>query len=131
MAPEGDRFRRVVPSPRPLRVFEIRPIRWLLERGTIVICSGGGGIPTAYGADGKLHGVEAVIDKDRASSLLAQQLEADFFVMATDAEAVAIDWGTPRARNIRRASPAALADIGRILSGEAGTLVSQTFTGVT
>ena len=163
MAPEGDGFRRVVPSPLPLRVFEIRPIRWLLERGTIVICSGGGGIPTAYGEDGKLHGVEAVIDKDRASSLLAQQLEADFFVMATDVEAVWVDWQTPRARKIRRAPPealaeldfdvgsmgpkveaacqfalrtertaaiGALADIGRILAGEAGTLVSKSCSSI-
>src|SRR5262245_27075008 len=78
MAPDGDRFRRVVASPQPRRIFEIRPIRWLLDQGTIVICSGGGGIPTAYDDDGKLHGVEAVIDKDLAGALLAQQLEADF-----------------------------------------------------
>jgi len=108
LAPDGEGFRRVVPSPLPLRVFEIRPIRWLLERGTIVICSGGGGIPTAYGEDGKLHGVEAVIDKDRASALLARQLEADFLILATDVEAVWFDWQTPRARRIRRAPPEAL-----------------------
>ena len=108
VAADGAGFRRVVPSPQPRRIFEIRPIKWLLEHGVIVICAGGGGIPTMYGPDGKLQGVEAVIDKDRAASLLAQQLEADRFVMATDAEAVFVNWGRPEARAIRRASPAAI-----------------------
>ncbi len=108
VAADGKGWRRVVASPQPVRIFEIRPVRWLLEKGTIVICGGGGGIPTVYGPDGKLRGVEAVIDKDRAASLLAQQLEADFFIMATDVDAVSVDWGTPRARAIRRASPAAI-----------------------
>ena len=108
MAPDGDRFRRVVPSPLPKRIFEIRPIKWLLEKGTIVICAGGGGIPTMYGEGRKLHGAEVVIDKDRASALLARELEADFFIMATDVSAVQVGWGTPDARAIRRASPAAL-----------------------
>ena len=57
IAPDGDKYRRVVASPRPKRIFEIRPIKWLLEKGSIVICAGGGGIPTVYGADGKLQGV--------------------------------------------------------------------------
>ena len=109
MGQDGDRFRRVVPSPQPVRIFEIRPIQWLLERGTIVICAGGGGIPTMYGPGRKLHGVEAVVDKDRASALLARELEADLFIMATDADAVYLDWGKPTRRAIRRASPAALA----------------------
>ena len=80
----------------------------ILEKGTIVICGGGGGIPTVYGEDGKLHGVECVIDKDRVAALLAQQLDADFFVMATDVPAVSVGWGTPSAKAIRRASPAAI-----------------------
>ncbi len=109
MAADGDRLRRVVASPLPLRIFQIRPVRWLLERGCIVICAGGGGIPTMYGADGKLHGVEAVVDKDRAGALLARELEADLFVMATDAPAVFLDWGAPGQRAIRRARPADLA----------------------
>jgi carbamate kinase len=109
MAADGDRFRRVVPSPLPQRIFQIRPVQWLLERGCIVICAGGGGIPTMYGADGKLHGVEAVVDKDRAGALLARELEADLFIMATDADAVYLDWGKPGQRAIRRASPRALA----------------------
>jgi carbamate kinase len=105
IAPEGDRWRRVVPSPKPKRVFEIRPIKWLLERGVIVICTGGGGIPTMYHPDGSLHGAEVVIDKDRASALLARELEADFLVMATDVEGVYAGWGTPEAKLIRRATP--------------------------
>ena len=73
---DGDKWRRVVPSPEPRRIFELNPIRWLLERGTVVIAAGGGGIPTTYDDDGRLVGVECVIDKDRCSALLARQLEA-------------------------------------------------------
>jgi carbamate kinase len=108
VARDGPGWRRVVASPLPKRIFEIRPVRWLLEKGTIVICGGGGGIPTVYGENGKLQGVEAVIDKDRVASLLAQQTEADVFIMATDVSAVVAGWGTKDARPIRRASPAAL-----------------------
>lgn len=95
--PDGEHWRRVVPSPAPRRVFEIRPIRWLLDKGVVVICAGGGGIPTAYipGEDRKLDGVEAVIDKDFASELLARELEADLFIMATDVDGVYRDWGKP------------------------------------
>jgi carbamate kinase len=108
---DGDAWRRVVPSPRPQRIFEIRPIEWLLDHGTIVICAGGGGIPTIYerGADRKLVGVEAVIDKDLCSELLARELDADLLVMLTDADAVYVDWGKPTQLPIRRTSPAALA----------------------
>lgn len=95
IAPDGDHFRRVVPSPKPQRIFEIRPIRTLVDQGCIVICAGGGGIPTMYDADGKLHGVEAVIDKDLAASLLAQELDADLLVIATDVDGVYVGWGTP------------------------------------
>lgn len=111
---DGAKWRRVVPSPLPKRIFEIRPIRWLLDQGTVVICAGGGGIPTMYqkGADRKLIGVEAVIDKDLCTELLARDLDADLFVMLTDADAVYLDWGTPTQRAIRRATPASLADIG-------------------
>jgi carbamate kinase len=108
VARDGPAWRRVVASPLPKRIFELRPVRWLLEKGTIVICGGGGGIPTVYGEDGKLRGVEAVIDKDRVASLLAQQIEADAFIMATDVSAVVAGWGTKDARPIRRASPASL-----------------------
>jgi carbamate kinase len=109
MAADGDMMRRVVASPLPRRIFQIRPVRWLLERGCIVICAGGGGIPTMYGDDGKLHGIEAVVDKDRASALLARELAADLFIMATDAPAVFLDWGKPGQRAIRRAAPRHLA----------------------
>ena len=95
IAPDGDNFRRVVPSPRPKRIFEIGPIRTLVEQGCIVVCAGGGGIPTMYGEDGKLHGVEAVIDKDLAASLLAEELDADLLVIATDVDGVYTGWGTP------------------------------------
>jgi carbamate kinase len=101
---DGDKWRRVVPSPLPRRIFEIRPIKWLLERGTIVICTGGGGIPTMYDEDGKLHGVEVVVDKDLASALLARELEADLYLMATDVDAVYTDWGKPTAAPIREAT---------------------------
>jgi carbamate kinase len=96
----------------PKRIFEIRPIRWLLDRGTIVICAGGGGIPTMYdpNADRKLIGVEAVIDKDLCSELLARELDADLLIMATDADAVFVGFGTPEARAIHRASPAAISE---------------------
>jgi carbamate kinase len=97
---DGAKWRRVVPSPLPKRIFELRPIKWLLEKGTIVICAGGGGIPTAYGQNGskKLGGIEAVIDKDLASELLARELDADVFVMATDINGVYTDFGTPQQR---------------------------------
>ena len=110
---DGAKWRRVVPSPLPKRIFEIRPIRWLLDQGTVVICAGGGGIPTLFqkGAERKLIGVEAVIDKDFCSELLARELDADLFVMLTDIDAVHLDWGTPAQRAIRRVTPAALSNI--------------------
>jgi len=108
---DGDKWRRVVPSPMPQRIFETRPIKWLLEHDTVVIAAGGGGIPTMYspGHDRKLVGVECVVDKDFASELLARELGADLFVMLTDAEAVFVDWGKPTQKAIRRAPPDALA----------------------
>ena len=107
---DGDMWRRVVASPEPKRIFELRPIKWLLERNTIVIAAGGGGIPAAYqpGADRKLGGVECVIDKDLATELLARELKADLYVMLTDADAVYVDWGKPTQRAIRSATPDAL-----------------------
>jgi carbamate kinase len=103
--PDRDSLRRVVPSPAPKRIFEHRPIRWLLERGCVVICAGGGGIPTAYRAGGQLAGVEAVIDKDHASGLLARDLEADMLIMATDAPGVFLGFGTPAQVAVARAHP--------------------------
>ncbi|HEY3211756.1 MAG TPA: carbamate kinase [Actinomycetota bacterium] len=104
---DGDAWRRVVPSPEPKRIFEIRPIRWLLDKDAVVICAGGGGIPTMYdpNADRTLVGVEAVIDKDLASELLAREVEADLFVMATDVDGVYAEWGTPEQRRLEKVTP--------------------------
>ncbi len=112
IAPDGDKFRRVVPSPRPKRIFEIRPIQWLLEKGSVVICAGGGGIPTIYDENRKLHGIEAVIDKDLCSALLAEQLDADLLVIATDVDAAYINWGKPTQKAIAQAHPDDLERLG-------------------
>jgi carbamate kinase len=110
--PDGDHWRRVVPSPTPRRLFELNPIRYLLERGVTVICAGGGGIPTMYAPDRErfLMGIDAVVDKDLSSALLARELGADLLVMATDADAVYLDFATPAARAIQRATPDCLAE---------------------
>jgi carbamate kinase len=101
---DGEFWRRVVPSPIPQRIFQMRPIKWLLEKGTIVICTGGGGIPTVYTEDRKLIGAEVVIDKDYASALLAIELNADMYIMATDADAVYRNWGTDKATPLKNIS---------------------------
>jgi len=102
---DGTKWRRVVASPAPKRIFEIRPIKWLLEKGAVVICAGGGGIPTMYEPGTRtLVGAEVVIDKDRASALLAHELGADVYVMATDVDAVYTDFGTPQQKAIGRVS---------------------------
>jgi len=105
VAPDGEYWRRVVASPEPQRIFEMRPIHWLLENGATVICAGGGGIPTVYKPDGTLKGVEVVIDKDRASALLAFELDAGLLILATDTDGVYLDWGTEDARRIERITP--------------------------
>jgi carbamate kinase len=104
---DGDAWRRVVPSPEPLRIMEIQPITWLLGRGAVVICAGGGGIPTMYqsAGTGDLVGVEAVIDKDLASELLAEEVHADLFLMATDVDGVDLDWGTPGQLRLDQVTP--------------------------
>ena len=113
--PDGDSFRRVVPSPQPRRIFGIEPVQWLLEHDCVVICAGGGGIPVMYTDDPapagrQLVGIEAVIDKDLASALLAKDIRADALAIVTDVDAVYADWGTPEQRAIRRATPDALAN---------------------
>lgn len=108
MAPDGEYFRKVVPSPLPQRIIEMKTIRKLVDEGIVVICAGGGGIPVAYDDDKKLFGVEAVIDKDLASSLLSRGLDADMFVMLTDVPNVFVDYGTERQKPIKAAHPDAL-----------------------
>lgn len=125
--PDANGFRRVVPSPQPQRIFGIPAIRTLLDGGWIVICSGGGGIPTRYTDEfavpgRRLEGVEAVIDKDLASALLAADIKADALLIATDVDAVYADWGTPEQRAIRRATPAELA-AGEYAEGSMGPKV--------
>lgn len=108
IAPDGNRFRRVVASPLPQRILEIRAIRLLIEQGVTVVCAGGGGIPVVLRDDGTLAGVEAVIDKDWTSALLAQEVKAEALLSLSDLDAVYRDWGTAQQRAIRRAHPAAL-----------------------
>ncbi|MDP3897661.1 MAG: carbamate kinase [Mesorhizobium sp.] len=98
IAPDNDKWRRVVASPKPLEILEREVLAFLIERGVTVICAGGGGIPVVELDDGSFAGVEAVIDKDLASSLLARQVGADMLLMLTDVDAVYVDWGTPTAR---------------------------------
>jgi carbamate kinase len=102
---DGGRRRRVVPSPIPQRILELPTIRLLVENGVLVICAGGGGIPVALGADGAIRGVDAVIDKDRAATVLAQGLGADALLLLTDVDAVYRDWGTNDAEPIAALSP--------------------------
>ena len=158
IAPDGEFFRRVVPSPRPRKILEMGVIELLVERQVTVICAGGGGIPVVRRKDGQIIGVEAVVDKDFASALLARELGADALVMLTDVEAVYQGWGEADARALRRVSAGelrqlkfapgsmgpkvaaacefveqagGLAGIGQLkdasalLSGEAGTLITQ------
>ena len=103
---DGQWWRRVVASPRPLRIFEAKPIRWLLEKGAVVVCTGGGGLPTAYEpGTTQLRGVQAVIDKDLASMVVACDLGVDLFVMATDVAGVCHDFGSAEQSVIEEATP--------------------------
>ncbi len=122
VAPDGASYRRVVASPQPLDVVELRTIRLLLDAGVTVVCAGGGGVPVAAGADGRLHGVEAVIDKDLSAALLAERLGASMLVMLTDVEAVVAGWGTSGAEPIRTIDPASLRAM-RFASGSMGPKV--------
>ena len=107
---DGDHWRRVVASPEAKRIFEMRPVKWLLERNTVVIAAGGGGMPTMYepGIERRQVGVDCVVDSDMASELIARQLGADALLMMTDVDAVYVNWGRPTQAAVRRASPAAL-----------------------
>lgn len=102
---DGAAYRRVVASPRPKSFLELDAIRCLVTAGFLVICAGGGGIPVVRNEAGRIEGVEGVIDKDRASALLARDLEADALVLLTDVSAVETEWGAAASRKIARASP--------------------------
>lgn len=108
IARDGDKWRRVVPSPEPRRILEINTIRLLMDNHVLVICSGGGGIPVVMSEGGGTHGIEGVIDKDKAAALLTQQLGADGLIMLTDVDAVYTDWGTDKQAPIRHTTPSKL-----------------------
>lgn len=108
IAPDGDAYRRVVPSPEPRRIIELAAIQLLVQSGALVICVGGGGIPVVRASTGTTHGVAAVIDKDLAAALLAKSLGADALLLLTDVDAVYTNWGTPAAQPLRCVSPAQL-----------------------
>jgi carbamate kinase len=109
VAPDGSYWRRVVPSPKPVAILEAAEIALLVEQGVVVTCAGGGGIPVARDKNGILTGIEAVVDKDLASALLAAALKADKLLLLTDVDAVYTDFGSGRARAMLRTSPALLA----------------------
>jgi carbamate kinase len=98
----GRGFRRVVASPRPKQIMELDAIKTLIESGAVVVSTGGGGIPVTIDAKGEMHGAEAVIDKDLASSLLAREIKADVLVISTAVEKVAINFNKPNQKNIDR-----------------------------
>jgi carbamate kinase len=105
IAPDASGFRRVVASPEPRRILELRTIRLLVDANVIVVCAGGGGIPVLVSAGGSVRGVEAVVDKDRSAALLAAQLGAQVLLLLTDVPAVWADWPEPAERAIRSATP--------------------------
>jgi carbamate kinase len=108
VAPDGQFWRRVVASPEPIEIVEIASIKRLIDTGAIIICGGGGGIPVRRLPDGKLAGIEAVIDKDSTSALLAEQAGADMFIMLSDVPGIYLDYGSKTQRIITETDPAAL-----------------------
>ena len=126
IAPDADRYRRVVPSPRPKRIFELSVIELLVRQNVVVICAGGGGIPVISRDDGSLIGVEAVIDKDLASALLATELNADALLMLTDVDAVYKHWNESNARAIQRITAKDIAK----LSFAAGSMQPKVQAGI-
>jgi carbamate kinase len=101
LASDGDGFRRVVPSPEPVDILEMEAISVLVESDVLLICSGGGGVPVVEATDGRLRGVEAVVDKDLTSAMLAEKLHADHLLLLTDVSNVELNWGTPDAMALR------------------------------
>lgn len=105
---EGERGRRLVPSPKPVAILELEAIRALVAANVVTISAGGGGVPVVRESSGRLAGAEAVIDKDLTASLLARELNADVLLLLTDVAAVVEQWGDPASRVIRLAGPAAI-----------------------
>jgi carbamate kinase len=108
---DGDGWRRVVGSPRPQRVVETRLIRLLLESGAVVVCAGGGGVPVVRDENGELRGVEAVVDKDLTSAVLAEALDADMLMVLTDVPFVMRNFGEPDAEPVRRETPIGMREL--------------------
>ena len=115
---DGQLWRRVVPSPEPIEIVEISIVKYLVSRGTIVVCAGGGGIPVARDEGGHLEGIEAVIDKDLAAALIARGVAADVLLLLTDVSAVLADYGLPTQHPIDKATVAEL----RAMSFPAGSM---------
>ena len=108
IAADNDKFRRVVASPEPKQIVDREAIEILLQKGHIVVCCGGGGIPVIKNSFGHLTGVEAVIDKDLASSLLACELKADCFIIATDVQGIFTDWDSGKQNLLHKTTPQSL-----------------------
>lgn len=119
---DGDAWRRVVASPEPTALVEMRTIRKLVADGATVVCAGGGGVPVVRDRDGLLHGVEAVVDKDLTASMLARDIGAEALMLLTDVSCVEADFGSDSARPIRSTTPAALR-AQRFASGSMGPKV--------
>jgi len=118
---DGEGFRRVVASPEPAQILELKAITALVDAGVLLICAGGGGVPMVRQPDGELVSVDAVVDKDLTSALLAENLAADALLLLTDVSEVVRDWGTPEAKPIREARVAEL----RALNFEAGSMAPK------
>ena len=106
--PDGPHWRRVVPSPEPRAIVELETIELLVDKGVLVICAGGGGVPVVRERHGTIRGVEAVVDKDLAAAMLAIALRADVLLLLTDVPRVEVGWGTPSARPLDATTPAEL-----------------------
>ena len=138
MMPDGPHFRRVVPSPMPKRILEIAIVKLLIENGTSLICGGGGGIPVMLRDGGGYVGIEAVIDKDHASGLLAREINADALLLLTDVDGVYLDWGSVQQQRLTSVTPADLS-VHKFPAGSMGPKVEaamdfaalgQTITGI-
>ena len=126
IAADGAKWRRVVASPKPVEIPDLRVITLLLNQDVIVICAGGGGIPVMRRYDGSLIGIEAVIDKDAASALLAQELGADALLLLTDVDAVYCNFGTDTAARIDHLTP----DEAKALNAPAGSMGPKLAAGI-